>query len=85
MIPPVFVGVHTASALFFVPFVFNSVYLFCPCYFYCLFLCNLCIAMFFGPMIFLIIRLACCFGICLPMYLEFRLTLVTLVNHIIGL
>ena len=39
-------GVHTVSALFFVPFVFNSVYLFCPCYFYCLFLCNLCMAMF---------------------------------------
>ena len=46
MILPVFVGVHTASALFFVAFVFNSVYLFCPCYFYCLFLCNLCMAMF---------------------------------------
>ena len=40
MILPVFVGVHTASALFFVAFVFNSVYLFC------LFLCNLCMAMF---------------------------------------
>jgi hypothetical protein len=46
VILPVFVGVHTVSALFFVAFVFNSVYLFCPCYFYCLFLCNLCMAMF---------------------------------------
>jgi len=46
MILPVFVGVHTASALFFVALVFNSVYLFCPCYFNCLFLCYLCIAMF---------------------------------------
>jgi hypothetical protein len=27
--------------------VFNSVYLFCLCCFYCLFLCNLCITMFF--------------------------------------
>jgi hypothetical protein len=44
MILPVFVGVHTASALFFVAFVFNSVYLFCPCYFYCLFVCTLSIA-----------------------------------------
>ena len=30
-------AVHTASALFYVAFVFNSVYLFCPCCFYCLF------------------------------------------------
>ena len=36
-------------ALFFVVFVFNSVYLFCPCcfYAYCLLLCNLCITMVF--------------------------------------
>jgi hypothetical protein len=35
------VKVHAAIALFFVAFVFNSVYLFCPCYFYCLFVCTL--------------------------------------------
>jgi hypothetical protein len=33
MILPFFVGVHIVSALFFVAFVFNFVYLFCPCYF----------------------------------------------------
>jgi hypothetical protein len=41
MIFQFFVKVHAASALFFVTFVFNSVYLFCPCYFYCLFVCTL--------------------------------------------
>jgi hypothetical protein len=41
MIFPFLVKVHAAIALFFVAFVFNSVYLFCPCYFYCLFVCTL--------------------------------------------
>ena len=67
MILPVFVGVHTASALFFVPFVFNSVYLFCPCYFYCLFLCNFCMAMLLNLQMY--DPSSCCLGIRLPIFL----------------
>jgi hypothetical protein len=69
MIFPFFVKVHAASALFFVTFVFNSVYLFCPCYFYCLFVCTLSIAFLTCDFLDLIISSACCFGIHLPMFL----------------
>jgi hypothetical protein len=67
MILPVFVGVHTASALFFVPFVFNPVYLFCPCYFYCLFLCNFCMAMLLNLQMY--DPSSCCLGIRLSIFL----------------
>jgi hypothetical protein len=61
---PGFCEVHTASVLF-EAFVFNPVYLFCPCYFYCLFLCNLCIAIFLD-----LWCSVCCFGIRLSMFVQ---------------
>jgi len=79
MILPVFVGVHTASALFLV--------VFCLFVLSLLFLLSLFVLSLyrhvFGPMIFLIIPSACCFGIRLPMYCGSSSTRQLLEVHIV--